>query len=159
MKKLGITKPCTHLLQPAHFGLHLALCNTINIIRTKISHIIGQFPQISPKNSKLSILTENWHTWSLGGADLESAFRFWNFDPKIHFWANFGRKSQICLFCLEIGIYDISRILILIPTLVFWISNPKSILGEIWAKKVKFVCFVWKLAFMVSRGYSLFFRN
>ena len=27
--------------------------------------------------------------------------------------------------------------MILIPTLVFWISNPKSIFGEIWSEKVK----------------------
>ena len=45
IKKVGITKPCTHLLHPAHFSLHLALCNTLNVIRTKILHVIGQFPQ------------------------------------------------------------------------------------------------------------------
>ena len=33
-------------LHPAHFNLHPALCNTINVIRTKILHVIGQFPQI-----------------------------------------------------------------------------------------------------------------
>ena len=61
----GITKPCTHLhpapstsiqliststqlqhLHPAHFSLHLALCNTLNNIWTKILHVIEQFPQI-----------------------------------------------------------------------------------------------------------------
>ena len=36
--------------------------------------------------------------------------------------------------------------LILIPTIVFWIAYPKSIFGQIWAEKVKAVCFVWKLA-------------
>ena len=45
-KKVGITKPCPHLLHPAHFSLHLTLCTTFNVIRTKISHLIGQFPQI-----------------------------------------------------------------------------------------------------------------
>ena len=36
--------------------------------------------------------------------------------------------------------------LILIPTIVFWIANPKSIFGLIWAEKVKAVYFAWKLA-------------
>ena len=59
---MGIAKPCTHLhpapststqliptstyLHPAYISLHPALCNTLNAIRTKISHVIGQFPQI-----------------------------------------------------------------------------------------------------------------
>ena len=37
-------------------------------------------------------------------------------------------------------------LLMLIPTLVFEISNPKSIFGKIWDKKVKAICFTWKLA-------------
>ena len=37
--------------------------------------------------------------------------------------------------------------LILIPTIFFWIVNPKSIFGQIWAEKVKAVCFAWKLAY------------
>ena len=77
---------------------------------------------------------------------------FWNSDPKIHFWANLGRKSQSCPFFLKIGTHGILTMLILIPTLVFWISDPKSIFGQIWAKKVKVVCFVWKLLHMVSQG-------
>ena len=40
--------------------------------------------------------------------------------------------------------------LILIPTLVFWISNPNFLFGQIWAKKVKVVRFNWKLTHMVS---------
>ena len=41
----GIAKPCTHL-HAAHFSLHQALCNTLSVIRTKISHVIGQYLQI-----------------------------------------------------------------------------------------------------------------
>ena len=81
---------------------------------------------------------------------------FWNSDRKINFWANLGRKSQSCSFCLKICTHGISRMLILIPTLVFWISNPKSIFGQIWAKKVKVVRFTWKLAHMVSSEWFLF---
>ena len=52
--KRGITKPCTQLhppppssihLHPTHFNLHWALCSTLNVIRTKMLHVIGQFPQ------------------------------------------------------------------------------------------------------------------
>ena len=57
-----------------------------------------------------------------------------------------GREIQSCLFWLKIGTHGISRMLILIPTIFFWIANPKSIFGQIWAEKVKAVCFAWKLA-------------
>ena len=40
---------------------------------------------------------------------------------------------------------SISRITIFIPTLVFWISNPKSNFDEIWSEKVKAICFAWRL--------------
>ena len=36
--------------------------------------------------------------------------------------------------------------LILIPTIAFWIANPKSIFEQIWAEKVKAVFFAWKLS-------------
>ena len=38
--------------------------------------------------------------------------------------------------------------LIVIPTKVFWIANPKSIFGQIWAEKAKAVCFAWNLTHM-----------
>ena len=62
---------------------------------------------------------------------------FWDFDPKIHFWANLDLKM-----CLEIGTHSISRMLILIPILILWIYNFKCLFEQIWAKKVKVVCFV-----------------
>ena len=43
---------------------------------------------------------------------------FQNFDTKI-FWANLGQKIQSYLFCLKIGTNGISKMLILILTLVF----------------------------------------
>ena len=73
-------------------------------------------------------------------------FDFWNSDPKILFWTNLGRKILSCSFWLKIGTHGISRMLILISTIVFWIANPKSIFGQIWAEKVKAVCFAWNLA-------------
>ena len=47
--------------------------------------------------------------------------------------------------------HGILTMLIFIPTLVFWISDPKSIFGQIWAKKVKLVHFTWKLVHVISR--------
>ena len=47
---------------------------------------------------------------------------------------------------MKIGTHGVSRMLILIPAIVFWIPNPRSTFGQIWAEKVKTVCFVWKLA-------------
>ena len=35
--------------------------------------------------------------------------------------------------------------MILIPTLVFWIFNPKSIFEEIWSENFKAIWFAWKL--------------
>ena len=89
--------PSSIHLHPAHFTLDPALCNTLNIIRTKISHLIGQFPQIHAKNSKLSVLTENWHTWYFGDADSRwSGLRFLKFQPRNQFLGRFGqRKSKL----------------------------------------------------------------
>ena len=57
-------------------------------------------------------------------------------DLKIYFGANLGQKIEICSFCLKIITNSIYTKIILTPTLVFKISNPKSIFGQIWAKKV-----------------------
>ena len=83
----------------------------------------------------------------------------WNSDPRIHFWANLDRKSQKCPFCLKIGTQSISTMLILIPTLAFSVSNPKSIFGQICVEKFKVVHFHWKLAHMVYRGCWFLFRH
>ena len=68
---------------------------------------------------------------------------FWNSHPKIHFLGKFGpRNSNLSIFFLKIGTHGISRMLILIPTLVSRISNHcNSLFGQIWAKKVKVVRF------------------
>ena len=84
---------------------------------------------------------------------------FWNSDLKTHFSANLGRKSQSCTFFLKIGTHDILTMPILIPKLIFWISNPKSIFGQIRAKKVKVIQFGWKLAHRVSRQCWFLFRH
>ena len=55
-----------------------------------------------------------------------------------------GKRSK--LFVLPENWQSMSRIMILIPTLVLCISSPKCIFGEIWPEKVKAICFSWKLA-------------
>ena len=156
--KLGVTIPCTQLhpanfnLHPDHLSLHPVLCNILNVTRTSVLHVSGNFPKFRPKNSKLSILTQNWPIRKFGGADSKSGLSFLKFWTQNPFLGKFGPKSQSYQFCLKIGTYGIWRMLILIPTLVSWICNPKSVFGQIWAKKFKVVHFDWNLAHRVSRG-------
>ena len=89
--------------------------------------------KFGPKNSKLSVLSKNWYTWYLKDADSYSKISFLNFKSWFPSWANLGQKIQRCLFCLKIGIHGISRMLILIPTLVLWIWSPNFLFGQIWA--------------------------
>ena len=119
--------PAHFNLHPAHLSIHPALCNTLNVIWSLILHVPSNFPKFRPKNSKLSILTENWLVRELGGAESKSGLSFWNSDPKTHFWANLSLQSQSYQFCLKIDTHGIWRMLILLPTLVSWICNPKSI--------------------------------
>ena len=110
------------------------------LLEPKYHMWLGNFPKFRWKNSKLPVFTENWLEVLIPNPHLD----FWNLDPKIHFWANLDLKSGSCPFCLKIGAHSISGMIILIPTLVFWICNLKSIFGQVWAKKVKVVCFASK---------------
>ena len=90
----------THL-HPADFSVHLALCNTLNVIRTKISHVMGNFTKFRPKNLKLPVLTENWHTWYLGVPDFESRLKALKFWPQNLFLGKFGPKKSKLTFLSE----------------------------------------------------------
>ena len=46
-----------------------------------------------------------------------------------------------------------------VPTLVFWISNSNSIFGQIWAEKFKVFRFSWKFADAVSWGRWFLFED
>ena len=70
-----------------------------------------------------------------------------------------GRKSKKCSLCLRIGTHRVSKMLIFIPKLVFWISIPKSTFGQIWTKKFKVVRFPQKIAHKVSRECWFLFRH
>ena len=95
-----------------------------NLAWTKLEPIpiqksfLGKF---GSKKSNLSVLPENWCAWYLEDADFYFNISFLNFQPKIHFWANSGQKSLSCPFYLTIWTYGISRVLILISAIVFWI--------------------------------------
>ena len=94
---------------------------------------------ISPNLGQKIQTCLNWnrHTWYIGVDDSEFRLMFLKFWPQDQFLGKiFG-----CLFCMKIGTHGISRISILIPTLVLWISYQKPIFGQIWA---------WKLAHMAS---------
>ena len=72
-----------------------------------------------------------------------------------HNWTvspNLGQKIKSCPFWLKIGTHGTLEVLIPNPDFDFWNSYPKSIFGQIWAQKVKVVCFVWKLVHIVSQG-------
>ena len=75
------------------------------------------------------------------------------------FLGKFGPKESK-LFVLPENWYTvISRLLILVPTLVLWISKTKSIFGQIWIEKLKVVQFGWKLAHRVSQRCWFLFRH
>ena len=134
--------------RPSSIYLHPALCNTLIVIRAKISHVIGQFSQIQTRNFK--VVHFEWKLTYSGVLILDPDINFWNCDPKFNFRANLGQKSKKCLFCLKIGKYGILRMLIFILTLLFWISNPKSIFRQPWVEKFKVVCFAQNFADKVS---------
>ena len=96
-------------------------------------YFVSEFPTLNrflgkfwSQNSKLSVFPENLHTWYLEDADSYSNIGFLNFQPYIHFWANLGWKIQSCPFCLKLGTQSILKMLILIPTSVFWNFKCKS---------------------------------
>ena len=81
---------------------------------------LGKF---GPKNLKLPVLSKNWYTWYLKDGGSYSNICFMNFQLLICFWANLHQKCQSCSFCLKNGIHSISRMLTLVSTFLFLISN------------------------------------
>ena len=121
--------------------------------------LISFLGKFGPKKSKLPVLTENWYIWYLKDADSYFNISFMNFYIQIPFWANLDQKNKNYLSCLKVGIHGTLSMLTLISTFVFLISIKKSIFGQIWAKKVKFVHFAWKLAHFVSWGCRFLFQD
>ena len=102
------------------------------LLEPKYCTKLGNFLKFRPKNSKLSVFIENWHTSYLGGADSEFGLRFLKFRLQNPFLDKFGPKNsklfvlpQNCFFCL------------------------KFLFGQIWTKTVKIACFLKKFEYMV----------
>ena len=153
----GITKPCTQLHPAPSTSSQLISASTLlsatpsTIFEPKYHTWLGNFPKFRLKHSKLSILSENWLTRYVGGADSESRLRFLKFRPQNPFLGKFGLKMSNCPFCLKIGTHGISRMLILIPTLIFWNSNPKIYFWANLGQKSQSCAFCLKIA---SHGIS-----
>ena len=91
-----------HSVPPNSTHLHPALCNTLNVIRIKILLVFGH-PKFRPKNSKLSILTENWRSWYLWGVDSESGLRFLKFRPQDPFLGKLVQKVKVVRFTWKLA--------------------------------------------------------
>ena len=82
-------------LHPAHFNLHPALCNTFNVVRTKISNNWAISPNLGPKIQScpfwLKIGTQSISDVLIPNPDLD----FWNSDPKIPFGQIWAKKSEL----------------------------------------------------------------
>ena len=74
----------------SHFSFHQALCNLSNLQEPKYCMQLGNFLKFRPKNWKLSILPETWHTWYLGGGGSESVLRFFKVLSQNPFLGKFG---------------------------------------------------------------------
>ena len=124
--------------RPTSTQLILISTKFFDMIRSKISHLIGQFPQIYVEKFKVVCFAWKLDTHGILEVQIPNPhLDFWNSNPKIHFWANFGRKSQSCPFCLKISKHSSLRMLILILRLVFWVSNIYPFSGQIWVEKIE----------------------
>ena len=126
---MGITKPCSHhhpdsttstqhppapststqfhppppsSFQPRPSSLQYPQCYwNQNIVRNWAN--FRNFLKFRLTNSKLSILTEDWQTWYLGGADYESGLRFLKYQPQNSFLGKFGEKVKVVLFVWKLA--------------------------------------------------------
>ena len=140
---MGITKPCTHLYPAPSTSTQLISASTqlfatpSTLLEPKYRTQLGNLPKFRPKNSKLSILTDNWHTWHHGGADSESGIKFLKFQPQKLFLGKFWSKKSKLFVLPENWHTEYLEDADSYCDISFLISNPKSISGQIWAEKVK----------------------
>ena len=156
---LRITKPRTQLHPALSIStqLHPALCNTLNVIRTKMLHVIEQFPPNLGRKIQSCLFWLKIGTHGILEVLIpKPGLNFWNSDPKINFWANLGRKSKKCSFYLKISTHGIPRMLIFIPTLFSKFPTLNPFLGEFGPKNSKLSSLPKHLH--ISRGYRFLFR-
>ena len=122
----GFTNPCTQLypVPSTSTQLHAAPSTSTQLILTSTQFHPPPASSFQPPRSSLQ------HSQQYSDQNIACN---WASSP------NLGRKIQNCPFCLNTGTHGISRFLILIPTLVFWICNPfKFVFWQIWAKSCFF---------------------
>ena len=138
-----------HLPPPSFIHIHPApptsiqlLRNNLNIIRIKILHVIGQFPQIKAKKFKFVCLD-----WKL--AHMMSTLIL-IFNPIMIFWQIWAKKFKVALFAEKLA-HMVSRGYWFLFR--HWFSEFPTLnpfLGKFRMKKSKLFVFAWKLAHMVS---------
>ena len=95
-----ITKPSTRLHPAPSTSTQLISASTqlsatsSTLLEPKYHTPLGDFPKFRLKNSKLSILTENWHTGYPEGADSKPRLRFLKFRPQNPFLRKFRLKKS-----------------------------------------------------------------
>ena len=126
--------------------------------------VLGKF---GPKNSNLSVLSENQCTEYLKDADSKSKFRFLKFWPQNPFWGKFGSKNLKFPLMSEnwyAQYYKDADSESRLRFLKFW--PPKSIFWQIWAQKVKsgipgistMLILIPTLVFEISDNKSIFWQ-
>ena len=80
-------------------------------------------------------MNQNWHTWYLGGADSKFGLRFLKSRPKNPFMGKFGPKKS------KKSVLPENRHTEYLDDADSYFDNPKLIFGQVWAEKVKAVCF------------------
>ena len=94
MSSKGITKLCTHFHPPPPCSVQprpSSLQHPQQYLNQNIAHNWAISSNLGQK-IKISILTENWHTWYIGGADCESRIRPLKFRAQNPFLGKFGPK-------------------------------------------------------------------
>ena len=105
-RKLGIAKLCTQL-HPAHFSLYPILCNTLKVIRTKISNVIGKFSKIYPE--KFKVVHFDWKLEHM--VSWRCLFQIWTFlnldfeipTPKSIFGDIWEEKVEVVRFAWKLA--------------------------------------------------------
>ena len=122
-------------------ALSRGCCFLFQHLFSEFQILISFFGKFRSKKSKLFVLTENCHTWYLGIANSESGLRLFKFRSQNLFLGKFGsKKSKLFVFPENWHTWHLDDI-DSYSNISFLISVSKSIFGQIWAKKLKVVCF------------------
>ena len=118
--------PSSIHLHPANFSLHPALCNPLNVIRTKIMHVTKPFPQIQAENFKV------FHF------DRELELRFLKFLCQNSFFGKFALKKLKLSVFPENWLISYFNDADSYSDISFLNFQPKSIFGQSQAQEMEF---------------------